>query len=91
MDEEQVNSSNGLSFKVNIDVVEGLKSVEEIRRLAKAPLYCCIPFERTYKRVTGLVESDLNSFSTKELRDEVARRPVGKEPIYIRSPQATAS
>ncbi|WP_302622170.1 hypothetical protein [Brevibacillus laterosporus] len=36
MDEEQVNSSNGLSFKVNLDVVEGLKSVEEIRRLAEA-------------------------------------------------------
>ncbi|WP_176489428.1 hypothetical protein [Brevibacillus laterosporus] len=36
MGEEQVNSSNGLSFKVNIDVVEGLKSVEEIRRLAEA-------------------------------------------------------
>ncbi|MGD7663800.1 hypothetical protein EGH10_13470 [Brevibacillus laterosporus] len=91
MGEEQVNCLQWFEFQSELDVVERLKSVEEIRRLAKALLYCCIPFERTYKRVTGLVESDLSLSLTKEVRDEVARRPVGKEPIYIRSPQATAS
>ncbi|PPB08657.1 hypothetical protein [Brevibacillus laterosporus] len=88
MVEEQVNVSNGLSFKVNIDVSEGLKSIEEIRRLAEAATISLYKFERTYKRVTGLIETDLSSFSTKELLDELARRPVGdKEAVHILSPQ----
>ncbi|MED1663447.1 hypothetical protein [Brevibacillus laterosporus] len=88
MAEEQVNSSNGSSFKVNIDVADGLKSLEEIRRSAEAATISLYKFERTYKQVTGLIEPDLGSFTTKELLDELARRPVGdKEAVHILSPQ----
>ncbi|TPG70765.1 hypothetical protein EEL31_21510 [Brevibacillus laterosporus] len=80
-------ASNGSSFKVNIDVADGLKSLEEMRRSAEAAAISLYKFERTYKRVTGLTEPDFSSFSTKELRDELARRPVGKEAIHILSPQ----
>ncbi|AYK08871.1 BC1881 family protein [Brevibacillus laterosporus] len=67
-------ASNDSSFKVNIDVSDGLKSLEEIRRSAEAATISLSKFERTYERVTGLTEPDLSSFSTKELQEELASR-----------------
>lgn len=88
MAEEQVKSSNGSSFKVNIDAEDGLKSLEEIRRSAEAATISLSKFERTYKKATGLIDPDLRSFTTKELLDELAKRPVGdKESVHILSPQ----
>ncbi|MGG3873120.1 hypothetical protein [Brevibacillus laterosporus] len=88
MAEEKVKSSNGWDFKVNIDVADGLKSLEEIRRSAEAPTISLSKFERTYKKATGLIDPDLSSFTTKELLDELAKRPVSeKEAVHILSPQ----
>ena len=81
-------ASNDSSFKVNIDVTDGLKSLEEIRRSAEAATISLYKFERTYKKATGLIDPDLRSFTTKELLDELAKRPVGdKEAFHILSPQ----
>ncbi|MCR8939764.1 hypothetical protein O0555_20915 [Brevibacillus laterosporus] len=80
--------SNNSSYKVNIDVADGLKSLEEIRRSAEAATISLSKFERTYKKATGLIDPDLSSFTTKELLDELAKRPVNdKEAVHILSPQ----
>ncbi|MDN9012402.1 hypothetical protein [Brevibacillus laterosporus] len=81
-------ASNDSSYKVNIDVADGLQSLEEIRRSAEAATISLSKFERTYKKATGLIDPDLKSFTTKELLDELAKRPIGdKEAVHILSPQ----
>ncbi|NKQ20670.1 hypothetical protein [Brevibacillus laterosporus] len=50
MAEKKVRSLNDSSYKVNIDVTDGLKSLEEIRRSAEAATISLYKFEQLTRK-----------------------------------------